>query len=87
MPIGTRYIEVGTLRRNHFGYVLEIHGGGFWVLEMWSVRKPQRYLGERVTVEGTRVGFNVLSVDRMRRDGEPRSLTWMDRLRHALQQY
>lgn len=86
MPKYTKHVDSGTLRLNHFGYVLEQDGGGFWVLEIWSVRKPQRYLDERVTVEGTRVGFNILSVDRLWREGEPRSLTWIDRLRHAMQQ-
>lgn len=86
MPKWTNHVECGTLRLNHFGYVLDMDGGGFWVLEMWGVRKPRHYLGQRVTVEGARVGFNILSVDRFWREGEQRPLTWIDRLRHAIQQ-
>jgi len=81
MPKGTRHVEAGTLRSNHFGFVLEMDGGGFWALELWSVQKPQRYFGQRVKVEGTRVGFNILDVDRMWPEGEPRPLTWFETLK------
>lgn len=84
MPKYTRHVDSGTLRLNHFGYVLEQEGGGFWVLEMWKPRKPERYLGQRVTVEGTRVGFNILSVDRMWCEDEPRPMKWTERVRTLL---
>ncbi|WP_323810412.1 DUF5818 domain-containing protein [Sphingobium baderi] len=70
MPKGTRHTEIGTLRSNHFGFVLEMDGGGFWVLEFWSVRRINQYLNQRVTVEGIRTGFNQLEVVRIKRDEE-----------------
>jgi hypothetical protein len=81
MPKFTRHVDIGTLRLNNFGYVLEQEGGGFWVLETWDVRRVDLFLDQCVTVEGTRVGFNILSVDRMWREGEPRPLTPMEKLR------
>ena len=86
MPKWTKHVECGTLRLNHFGYVLEQEGGGYWILEFWSMRRIKKYLNQGVNVEGIRAGFNILSVDRMWREGEPRPLTWMDRLCHAIQQ-
>ncbi len=68
MPRGTRHIETGTFRRNHFGFVLEMDGGGFWELEFRPMRGASRYLDQRVTVEGIRLGFNLLEVVRIKRD-------------------
>lgn len=72
MPKGTRHTETGTLRRNHFGYVLEMDGGGFWVLDVGWGWKARKLVGQRVTIEGTRAGFNLLDVKRMRRAGSDR---------------
>lgn len=66
MPKYTRHQETGLLLHNHFGFVLDMGGGAFWVLEFWSVARAKHYLGQRVTVDGTRVGFNILDVDRMK---------------------
>lgn len=70
MPKGTQHIETGTLRHNHFGYVLEMDGGGFWVLEFWPIREMGHLLDQRVTVEGVRAGFNILDIDRIKRANE-----------------
>lgn len=83
MPRYTRHQETGLLQHNHFGFVLDMGGGAFWVLECWSVPRAKHYLGQRVTVDGTRIGFNILDVDRMWRAEEPRPLTWIEKLCHA----
>ncbi|WP_302050499.1 DUF5818 domain-containing protein [Sphingobium chlorophenolicum] len=64
MPRGTRHVLIGTLRRTRFGHVLEMDGGGVWQLDAsWSAAK--RHCNQRVTVEGTRSGFDLLDVDRI----------------------
>ncbi|WP_230481587.1 DUF5818 domain-containing protein [Sphingomonas sp. Leaf21] len=64
MPRGTRHVLTGTLRRTRFGHVLEIDGGGVWQFDApWSAAK--RHCNQRVTVEGTRSGFDLLDVDRI----------------------
>lgn len=64
MPRGTRHVLIGTLRRTRFGHALEIDGGGVWQLDGgWSSAK--RYCNQRVTVEGTRSGFDLLDVHRI----------------------
>lgn len=70
MPKGTRYRETGMLRHNHFGYVLEVDSGGFWVLETWPMRRVGHFLDQRVIVEGVQTGFNILDVDCIKRDSE-----------------
>jgi hypothetical protein len=64
MPRGTRHIETGILRVGRWGYELEMEGGGVWRLDV--TRSARRLVGQRVTVEGTRAGFDVLDVTRMR---------------------
>lgn len=78
MPKGTRHTETGTLRHNHFGYILEMDGGGFWVLEFWSMRDVGHFLDDRVTIQGVRTGFNLLDVDRIKCEGEdwPPEQSW-----------
>jgi hypothetical protein len=64
MPKGARHIETGILRPGCWGYSLHMDGGGIWELDV--TRSPRRLLGQRVTVEGTRAGFNLLNVTRIR---------------------
>lgn len=61
MPRWVPVEETGILLREKKGYVLSLSGGGYWVLEdlPWRIGK---YLGKRVTVKGTRTGFNSISV-------------------------
>jgi Protein of unknown function (DUF5818) len=42
------------------GYELHVDGGGVWALDF--SRSPKALLGRRVTVEGTRGGFDLLDV-------------------------
>ncbi len=68
MPRGTRHVETGILRPSQHGlYALEMDGGGVWQLDVgwWKAR---RLIGQRVTVEGTRGGFDLLDVDDIKRD-------------------
>jgi hypothetical protein len=64
MPLGTRHIETGILRPGCWGYTLHMDGGG--IRELDVTRPPRKLLGQRVTVEGTRAGFNLLNVDLIR---------------------
>lgn len=64
MPKGARHVETGILRPGTWGYSLEIDGGGVWQLDM--PRSARRFIGQRVTVEGTRSGFGLLDVRRLR---------------------
>jgi hypothetical protein len=64
MPLGTRHIETDILRPDCWGYSLHMDGGGIWELDV--TRSPRKLLGQRVTVEGTRAGFNLLNVDLIR---------------------
>lgn len=63
MSRGARYVETGILRPGRCGYALEMDGGGMWQLDV--TRSARRYLGRRVTVEGTRSGFDLLDVHRI----------------------
>ena len=56
-------METGILRPGRWGYSLELDGGGVWQLDVAG--SARRYLGRRVTVEGTRSGFDLLDVHRM----------------------
>jgi hypothetical protein len=69
MPRGAHYIETGTLRPGQWGYSLHMDGGGIWELDV--TRSPRRLLGQRVTVEGTRAGFNLLDVTHIWPAGDP----------------
>lgn len=84
MPMGTQEIVSGTLRINEYGFVLDLPHGAFWGLEFGSLRTAQRYLNTAVTVEGTRIGFNVLAVDRIWPQGTPKPKHWTERLRIRL---
>lgn len=65
MPMGTRHTVTGELRwdaRNHI-HRLEVGGGAFWFVDL--PRRGWHMCGRRVTVRGTRSGFNLLDVDRI----------------------
>ena len=63
MPIGTRYIVTGILRRAAFGYVIELEGGGKWQLDVGRGRAARRCVDRRKVVDGIRLGFNALTVN------------------------
>lgn len=61
MPMGTRHRLTGKLLQAARGIVLQMDDGGAYVLDL---NKPVReLLGHRVTVEGTRSGFDRLDID------------------------
>lgn len=67
MPMGTRHVETGRLNAAGADLVLRLDGGGTWrldagLLARWRARA---LVGRRVTVVGTRIDFDVLSIDRM----------------------
>lgn len=64
MPLGTRHIETGRLRRIGILWALDVDGGGTWRLD-GSRRKLDRLVGDRVRVEGVREGFDLLGVTRI----------------------
>lgn len=53
-------METGILRPGRWGYALEADDGGMWQLD--APRSARGYLGRRITVEGTRSGFDLLDV-------------------------
>ncbi|WOE74654.1 DUF5818 domain-containing protein [Alterisphingorhabdus coralli] len=64
MPMGTRHTVTGILRRSRYGlYALEVDGGGVWQLDCGWGWKARKLVGQKVTVEGTRGGFDLLFVD------------------------
>lgn len=63
MPKGARHIETGILRPGCWSYSLHMDGGGIWELD--TTRPMRKLLGQRVTVEGTRAGFNLLEVNKV----------------------
>ena len=68
MPLGSRHQEIGRLRQPGNERVLQREGGGTWRLDMglithWRTRK---LVGKRVQIAGERIGFDVLSVERIK---------------------
>lgn len=82
MPRGARHVETGILRPGRWGYSLEMDGGGVWQLDVAG--SAQRYLGKRVTVEGTRSGFDLIDVHHIRLAGAPREARPVNLLRRLL---
>ncbi|MBB4642646.1 DUF5818 domain-containing protein [Rhizorhapis suberifaciens] len=68
MPRGTRHTITGRLGQSARGYVLRVDDGGVWTLD--PDRTLHRWLGKRVTVEGERIGFDILSVERIGAAGD-----------------
>ncbi len=61
MPMGSRHRVTGRLMQSRRGLVLEADDGGVYALD---VDRPATWLlGQRVTVEGTRSGFDRLDVE------------------------
>tara|TARA_R110000772_G_scaffold27017_1_gene69115 strand:+ start:5562 stop:5843 length:282 start_codon:yes stop_codon:yes gene_type:complete len=78
MPKGTIHRETGILRRAPIGYALEVDGSSRWLLEInQNVRK---LVGKRVTVEGKRMGFDLIYVDKIWHEGELQRKSWWSRL-------
>jgi hypothetical protein len=69
MPKGTRHRLTGLLLDGQHMPVLEIDGGGRWRLD--CDRPHAHLLGRRVIVDGVRSDFDVLTVERIWRDGTP----------------
>lgn len=67
MPRETRHSVTGLLDRTGRGHVLRVDGGGVWTLD--PDRRLRKWLGQRVTIEGVRTGFDFLSVTRVRAAG------------------
>lgn len=61
MSMGKRYRLNGRLLTSQRGLVLDVDDGGTWALDVG--RKGEVFIGQRVTVEGTRSGFDRLNVD------------------------
>ncbi|MFT3965074.1 MAG: DUF5818 domain-containing protein [Sphingobium sp.] len=74
MPRGTRHVLMGTLRWTRLGYALEVDGGGVWRLDFGAIWRVRRYVDQRVTVEGSRSGFDLLYVHHI--DGMADDLPW-----------
>ncbi len=75
MPRGTIHRETGVLRRAPIGYALEMDGGGRWLLDIKG--STRKLIGKRVTVEGRRMGFDLIFVDRIWIDGRlQRKFRW-----------
>ncbi|MEP2103758.1 MAG: DUF5818 domain-containing protein [Parasphingorhabdus sp.] len=69
MPKGTIHRETGILRRMPMGYALETDGGGKWMLDIKG--SARKLIGKRVTVEGKRMGFDLIYVNRVWHEGKP----------------
>lgn len=65
--MGTRHDETGWLNLDRGQYLLRRDGGGTWQLELGFLTewRARRHVGRRVRVAGTRIGFDVLSADRV----------------------
>lgn len=72
MPKGKRYTVSGLLGRAPSGYKLEMEGGGFWELDISA--NVEKLIGKNVTVEGARMGFNLIFVDKLWFEGKKLSL-------------
>lgn len=62
--------ETGLLVDSATGPQLKLPGGGNWQIE--PSRAVNRLIGERVTVEGTRSGFNDIACQRVWKEGAER---------------
>lgn len=70
MPVNQSVRETGLLVDSAQGPLLKVSGGGKWQIE--PSRIVNRLIGERVTVEGTRSGFNDIACQRIWKDGTQR---------------
>lgn len=65
MSLGSKHDEHGMLLREGRDLVLMLDGGGRWRLD--ADPGADKLSGQRVRVEGTRTGFDILSVTRLSR--------------------
>lgn len=70
MPMGSKHVVTGRLMETGRGLILQVDGGGEYELD--AGRAARRLLGHRVTVHGTRSGFNRLDVEWISAEGMPR---------------
>lgn len=68
MPMGTLHTIKGIIRPGKRWYVIAVHGGGEWELEIDG--KVARYVDCDVVLEGVRTGFNRLEVVRIKLEGD-----------------
>ncbi|WP_430417303.1 DUF5818 domain-containing protein [Parasphingorhabdus sp.] len=78
MPKGTTYRETGILRRVPLGYALKMDGGGEWMLDVRG--SARKLIGKRVTIEGKRMGFDLIFVDRIWCEGRKSRRNWTSRM-------
>ncbi|HEX8446302.1 MAG TPA: DUF5818 domain-containing protein [Sphingomonas sp.] len=83
MPRGTHHVEIGQLDHDGQSYGLLREAGGRWQLNV--PRRARRLVGQRVRIEGIRVGFSELSVSSIEAlVPADRSATTSKRLRAAI---
>lgn len=70
MPVKQPVRETGLLVDSAQGPLLKVSGGGNWQIE--PSRAVNRLIGERVTIEGTRSGFNDIACQRIWKEGTQR---------------
>ncbi len=70
MPMSQPVRETGLLVDSAQGPQLKLPGGGNWQIE--PSRAVNRLIGERVTLEGTRSGFNDIACQRIWKEGTER---------------
>lgn len=61
MPMGTRHRVTGRLSSSERGLLLQMDDGGVYALDADTATHV--LVGQRVTVEGTRSGFDRIDVD------------------------
>jgi hypothetical protein len=69
MSIGSSINESGLLLRDGPTLVLRRDGGGRWRLDLDSI--PHALIGRRVSVMGTRSGFDIVDVMSICAEGKP----------------
>lgn len=63
MPIGTKHQESGILIQDANQLLLQRDHGGY--RRLYAPRRSRRLIGQRVSICGTRTGFDWLDVDSM----------------------
>ena len=81
MSIGSSINECGLLLRDGTTLVLRRDGGGRWRLDLDSI--PHALIGRRVSVMGTRSGFDIVDVMSICAEGEPHPPVSSQRLDRA----
>lgn len=63
MPLGEHVTETGRIIAHNHRYALRRDDGGVWELDFCPEIK--RFEGQRVSLEGRRIGFNLLACERV----------------------